>query len=159
MAIEASGVWQGGFRTRLEDDRGHAVTVDLPSDEDGQDSGTSALELSVLSLAGCVVTIFLLVARRRRLPLEAASIQLKAERRAGAPTIESVDGVLTVRSTATDEDVATALRLTLKTCPVGVLFERAGVPVRVRVVRETPTQGTTPLAEGPARAAPFDQTS
>jgi len=129
--MEARGTWQSGFETRVEDSRGHTVTVDLPVDEGGRDSGTSALELMVLSLAGCVSTIFGLIARKRRLAFEGFEIVLTAVRPEGAPTIERIHGIVEVRTSASREDVDTVLRLTLKTCPVGVLLERAQVPVEV----------------------------
>jgi len=90
--MQATGRWGGGFRTELKDDRGHSVTVDLPTDEEGTDAGTSALELNVLSLAGCITTIFALVARRRRLAFEAMTIALSADRPEGSRTIASVTG-------------------------------------------------------------------
>lgn len=129
--MDARGVWQGGFETRLEDDRGHSVTVDLPVNEGGKDAGTSALELLVLSFAGCISTIFHLIAQKRRLSFTQLTIALTAERPARAPTIERVHGRLEVRTSAPKEEVETALRLTLKTCPVGVLLERAHIPVEV----------------------------
>jgi len=135
--MKAIGTWQGGFRTILEDGRGHTVTVDLPHDELGDNLGTSALELSVLSLAGCITTIFALVARKRRLTFEAMTVELDAQRPEGAPTITSVDGVLRVTTSASVEDVETTLRITLRTCPAGVIYERAHIPVRVRAVVET----------------------
>ena len=132
--MKGNGTWEGGYRTRLHDGRGHEVTVDLTPEEGGSDSGTSALELSVLSLAGCITTIFALVAKRRRLSFEAMNVELDAERPPGARTITSVDGILRVETSAPVEDVATALNLTLRTCPVGVLYEQAHIPVRVRPI-------------------------
>jgi putative redox protein len=136
--MKAVGAWKGGFRTQLEDTRGHSVVVDLPEDEEGGDLGTSALELSVLSLAGCITTIFALVAKRRRLRFEDLRVELEAARPRGSPTVGSVDGVLRVVTSAPAEDVETALNITLGTCPVGVLFERAHIPVRVRAVVVAP---------------------
>jgi len=78
--MQAIGTWAGGYRTVLEDGRTHSVTVDLPRDEGGDSTGTSALELAVLSLAGCITTIFTLIARRRRLSFSGMSIALEAER-------------------------------------------------------------------------------
>ncbi len=117
----------------LDDGRGHSVVIDLPSDEDGDDAGTSALELTLLSLAGCVLTIFPLVAHRRRLTVDGMEVHLQGHRGPRAPTIERVDGTLCLRSRDSAEDLGTALRLTTRTCPVGVLFERAGVPVDIRL--------------------------
>lgn len=136
--MQAMGTWRGGYRTVLEDGRTHTVTVDLPRDEGGESAGTSALELAVLSLAGCITTIFALVARRRRLAFVGMSIALEADRPLGAPTLTRVRGTFRLRTDATLDEVSTALRLTLRTCPVGVLFEKAGIPVDVAPVIESP---------------------
>jgi len=129
--MEVVGEWKGGFETRLDDSRGHPVTIDLPGDEGGKDAGTSALELGMLSLAGCINTIFLLIAQRRHLELSRLTIRLTGERPEGAPTIQRVRGRLEVGTHASAEDVETVLRLTLKTCPMGVIFARAQIPVEV----------------------------
>ncbi len=131
--MKAVGTWQGGYRTVLEDSSGHSVTVDLPRDEGGDDVGPFALELSVLSLAGCITTIFALVAKRRRLKFDAMKVELEADRPKGSPTIASVEGVLRLETSAPREDVQTTLDITLRTCPVGVLYEKAHIPVRVRL--------------------------
>ncbi len=139
----ASGVWKGGFQTVLNDGRNHEITVDLPDDEAGEDAGTSALELSVLSLAGCISTIFTLVARRRRLTFDTLRVDLEAERPRGSPTITGVTGTLHVGTVASVDDVRAALGITMRTCPVGVLFERANIPLAVGVAIE-PVAGTGP---------------
>jgi putative redox protein len=137
--MRATGIWLGGFETELSDGRGHKVAVDLDPEEGGQDCGTSALELAVLSLAGCITTIFTLVARRRRLAFEAMRVDLSAERPPGARTITGVAGTMRVTTSADAAEVATALNLTLRTCPVGVIFERAQIPIRVEPLVEKPT--------------------
>lgn len=146
--MKAIGVWESGFRSRLQDGRGHEVTIDLPADEDGGNAGTSALELCVLSLAGCILTIFSLVAQRRRLPFEAMKIELEALRPERSLTIATVEGVLRVTTSAPAEDVATALSITLRTCPVGVLLDQARVPVHVRpiVIHTARPEGAAPAA-------------
>lgn len=136
--MQAIGTWAGRYRTVLEDGRTHSVIVDLPRDEGGESAGTSALELAVLSLAGCITTIFALVARRRRLGFVGMSIALEAERPEGAPTVTKVRGTFRLRTEASQDEVATALRLTLRTCPVGLIFEKAGIPVEVAPVVERP---------------------
>jgi len=131
--MRAVGTWQGGYQTLLEDTGGHFVTVDLPRDEGGENLGPFALELSVLSLAGCITTIFAIVAKKRRLSFQGMKVDLEAARPEGSRTITSVDGVLRVVTSASRNDVETALSITMRTCPVGVLFERARVPVHVRL--------------------------
>jgi putative redox protein len=136
--MQAIGTWTHGYETILEDAHAHRVTVDLPVDEGGRSAGASALELCVLSLAGCITTIFALVARRRRLVLQGMTVALEADRPPGSPTITRVHGTLRVRTKADPAEVETALRLTLKTCPVGVLFERAQIPVEVTPIVLSP---------------------
>ena len=150
--MEARGVWKGGFETRLDDGRGHGVTIDLPSDEGGSDAGTSSLELLVLSLAGCIITIFGLVAAKRRLTFEGLTVSLTANRPPRSPTIQAVRGRLTVRTEATREEVEAVARLTLRTCPVGVLFERANVPIELSV--EITPSPPTPQDGVPRPSAP-----
>ena len=123
------------------------MTVDLPVDEGGQNAGTSALELGVLSLAGCITTIFGLVAKKRKLVFTGLTISLTAERPRGAPTIERVHGALEVQTDASKEDIETILRLTLKTCPMGVIFERAHIPVDVTIaISPTPRREAHPVS-------------
>jgi putative redox protein len=141
--MKAVGTWQGGYRTLLEDEDGHYVTVDLPVDEGGEDLGPFALELSVLSLAGCITTIFALVAERRRVAFQGMKVELQAERPKGSPTIASVEGVLRVETFVPRDEVDTVLGITLRTCPVGVIFDRAHIPVRVRL------EVVAPVAPGP----------
>jgi len=146
--MQARATWKGGFETHLEDGRGHRVTVDLPVDEGGRDVGTSALELMVLSLAGCISTIFALIAEKRKLTYDGMTISLTAVRPRGAPTITKVEGRIAVQSAAAQGEVETVVRLTVRTCPVGALLERAHVPIEVEVVVTPPSlaakQGSDP---------------
>lgn len=143
--MQAIGTWKGGYETVLEDERAHSVTVDLPINEGGRSAGPSALELCVLSLAGCISTIFATVAHKRRLAFHGMSIALEAERPAGAPTITRVRGTVRVRTRAEKAEVDTALRLTLKTCPVGVIFERAKIPVEITLIVTPGSAGVSPV--------------
>jgi len=129
--MQAIGTWKNGYETLLEDAHAHSVVVDLPIDEGGRSIGPSALELCALSLAGCITTIFAVVARKRHLAFQGMTVALEAERPPGARTITRVRGTLRVRTRAEPTEVETVLRLTLKSCPVGVLFEQAHIPVEI----------------------------
>ena len=121
----------GGYETELDDGRGHTVTVDEPLEDGGTNKGTSAHELLLLSLTGCITTIFHIIAEKRKLAFEGFTVSLKAERSRGTPSIQRVHGTVEVRTNAPPEEVETILRLTVKSCPVGSLFDRAHVPVEV----------------------------
>ena len=136
--MHATAVWNGGFKTTLDDGRGHTIVVDLPKDEDGQDAGCTALELSVQSLAGCISTIFALIARKRKIEFSSMRVDLEADRPEGAPTITNVHGTFHITTSASEEEVETALRLTLKTCPAGVIYHGAGIPIDIKAVVSAP---------------------
>jgi len=129
--MQAIATWRNGYETLLEDAHAHSVVVDLPVDEGGRSVGPSAIELCVLSLAGCITTIFAVVARKRHLVFQGMTVALEAERPRGAPTITRVRGTLRIRTRAEPAEVEAALRLTMKTCPVGVIFEQAHIPVEI----------------------------
>lgn len=142
--MQAIGTWKGGFETVLEDGRAHTVLVDLPAQEGGHSSGTSALELCILSLAGCITTTFAIVAHKRRLAYQGLTVALEAERPKGSPTISRIRGTVRVRTRTEASEVETALRHTIRTCPVGVIFERAQIPVDVSlIVSPIPTPGAS----------------
>ncbi|MDK2463414.1 MAG: osmotically inducible protein C, partial [Candidatus Korarchaeota archaeon] len=56
-----------GFRSVIDDGRGHSVVTDLPKDMGGTDTAPTALELAVMALAGCITTIFAMVAKGKGL--------------------------------------------------------------------------------------------
>ena len=143
--MHAFATWKGGHEALLEDDRAHSVTVDLPVDEGGRSQGPSALELSLLALAGSIATVFASVAEGKRVPFHGVSVALEAERPKGAPTITRVRGTLRVRTHASFSEVEAALRLTLHTSPVSVLFERAQIPIEVSPILLPTISGAAPL--------------
>ncbi len=149
----ARGSWSAPFTTVLEDGRGHRIEVDLTREEGGSDRSTSSLELAVLSLAGCITTIFAIVARKRRLPFEALSIDLEADRPPRSRTVTAIRGTVTVTTSAPEADVGTAVEVTVRTCPVGVLFHGAGIPVEVRTVVRRPAGPAASGSEVAARPA------
>lgn len=143
--MQAIGTWKGGFESVLEDGRAHSVVVDLPVHEGGHSAGTSPLELCLLSLAGCITTTFALVAHKRHLSYQGLTVALEGERPPGSPTISRVRGSLRVRSRSDRTEIETILRLTLKSCPVGVIFERAHIPVDVQLIITLPSSVALPF--------------
>ncbi len=132
--MKAASAWISGFRSVVDNGRTHSVVVDLPREQGGEDLGPTALELALMSLAGCVGTIFAIVARKRGLSYESLKVELEAEK--GEKTIESVKGVMKVKTAASREEVETTLRLTMEICPVGLIFEKAGIKPEIKVELE-----------------------
>jgi uncharacterized OsmC-like protein len=125
--MKVSSKWIAGYVSETDNGRGHRVVVDMPPAKEGTDTGPTALELSVMALAGCVTTIFRTMARTRKWEFQAMTVEMDAEQSPGALTVDRIRGKFTIRTKASREEVETTLRLTLHECPVGVLFEKAGI--------------------------------
>ena len=131
--MKSKAIWIEGFQSRLDNDRGHEVLVDLSTCKGGEDIGCSSLELTLMSLAGCITTIFAVVAKKSRFEFDGLEAEVRGVK--GNRTIESVD--IEVRVKASDPVKAErVLKNTLKTCPVGILFEDAGVKITHNLIVE-----------------------
>ena len=113
-------------RLAADDRYGHSVILDL-SDKEYTQTGPSALELCVMSLAGCVETIFLLVAEKKRINVEDTVIDVEAIEPKEGNTIAEAKFVINVKSESDTIRIQSAIEYAIKNCLVGILFEKAGV--------------------------------
>lgn len=120
------------LRIAVDNGRAHSVCLDLPS-EIGTDMGPTALELGVMSYAGCFATIFALVAKKMRVPLKDLEVKLEALKTEEVGTVTEASFNIVVKTDASDETVQKMFKLTVENCPVGKLFEKAGVKVSYNI--------------------------
>lgn len=125
-----------GFRIDVDDGRSHAVCLDLSREDDGTDMGPSALELCVMSHAGCYATIFVLTAKKMRFSLKDLEVKVKAVKSEEAGTLTEEKFEIIVRIDAPEDRVQRIHKLTLQSCPVGKLFEKAGVKISYDIKTE-----------------------
>ena len=123
--------WVKNYQSVVDNGRNKAVIMDLPPGKEGDDTAPTALEFAVMSLSGCIGTIYSLVAKKMRLSFEKLHVELEAEKGPEDPTIASVRAEVFIKSSDPVEKLQKCLDTTMKTCPVGVLYEKAGVPVEV----------------------------
>jgi uncharacterized OsmC-like protein len=123
------------FRIALDDGRSHSVCVDLQIDE-GSDMGPTPLELCVMSFAGCYAIIFALTAKKMRIQLKKLNVRLEAVETEEAGTITEASLDIKVKADASQDRIDRLHKLTVKNCPVGKLFEKAGVKTRYNVRAE-----------------------
>jgi putative redox protein len=117
-----------GFEIALDNGRSHCSVVDQPTDT-FPGLGPTPLELCVMSHAGCYATICALTAKKMRLPLKGCDVKVEAVKSEEAGTITEEAFDITLRVDAPEDRVQRLHELTLKNCPVGVLFEKAGVKI------------------------------
>jgi uncharacterized OsmC-like protein len=110
--------------------RGHTLVQDKPATSGGADEGPMASELLLAGLLACQHSTFVKVAAKRRV---AAAIQgLDGEMDFKDGEISALRVRFTLATDATDEQVATLLRLTDKTCTISQVLK---VPVEGSFVR------------------------
>ncbi len=134
--VKARAVWISRYRSALDNERGHSVVVDLPPGDGGEDTGATALELAVMAFAGCVTTIFKKVAEKRKLEYSGLIVEMEAEK--GEKTVERCEATLRIWTKAAKEEVEKTLKLTEKICPVGLIFQKAGIKTDWKIEIETP---------------------
>jgi putative redox protein len=125
------------FEIALDNGRSHSLIVDQPT-ETSPGLGPTPLELCLMSHIGCYATICALTAQKMRLNLKGCVVAIEALKSQETGTIaeEKVDIVFEVD--APEDRIQRLHELTLKNCPVGILFEKAGVKINysLRTVKE-----------------------
>lgn len=117
------------FRIDVDDRRNHAVPLDL-SPPDGTDMGPSALELCVMSFAGCYATIFVLTTKKMRFSLKNLEVKVDGIKSEDVGTIIEANVDIFVDADVPKERLERAHKLTVQNCPVGKLFEKADVKIK-----------------------------
>ena len=122
-----------GFEIAIDNGRSHSIIADQPT-ETHPGLGPTPLELCIMSHAGCYATICALTAKRMRLPLKGCEVKIEAvkNQELGTITEETFDIVLNLD--ASEDRVQRLHELTLKNCPVGILFEKAGVKITYNLI-------------------------
>lgn len=123
------------LRIAVDNGRAHSVCLDLPP-ELGTDTGPTALELGVMSYAGCFATIFALMAKKMRVPLKDLEVKLEALKTEEAGTVTEASFDIAVKAEASEKTIQRIFKLTVENCPVGKLFEKAGVKVSYNIKTE-----------------------
>ncbi len=121
-----------GYELALDNGRAHATVADQPT-ETSPGLGPTPLELCVMSHAGCYVTIAALTAEKMRLKLVGCDAKVEAEKSPETGTIgaETFDIIFTLD--APEDRIQRLHELTLKNCPVGILYELAGVKLTYKI--------------------------
>ena len=86
-----------------------------------------------MSHAGCYATIAQLVVGKMRIQLKGLEVTVDAVKSQEAGTIVEETFDILIKTDATEEQVQQLHEHTLKNCPVGVLFEKAGVKITYNI--------------------------
>jgi uncharacterized OsmC-like protein len=135
--IKARATWVENVRSKVDNQRNHSVECDLSTAAGGTDCGPTALELSLMALADCGVTIFADVCKKSNIKLKQVEVNVEADKSPDSPMISGVTMKVNVSSDARKELLEAAWRRTEANCPVKVIFEQ---PTPVKVEFESKTE-------------------
>jgi putative redox protein len=123
-------------RTIVDNSRTHTVVCDLPIAKDGQDTGPTALELAVMSLADCAATIFADVAKKSKIDIADVEIVAEAEKPADSPVLSGVKLKVKISAKAREQLIRACWRRTEANCPVVAIFKKP-IPIEVELEATT----------------------
>ena len=127
----------GCYQSVVDNGRHQGLVLDLPEQKKGDDVGPTALELSGMALAGCISTIWAVVANNSSCSYRKMIVELDLDKPDNAPTFTKGTAVVKVDSDETEEKLERILEKTVNACPVGKLFEAANVEITTRLEKTT----------------------
>lgn len=117
----------GCFQSVVDNGRHHGIVLDLPEAKAGDDLGPTALELAAMALAGCVSTIWAVVAKNSGVSYRKMIVEMDIQKGDKDPTFTGGSMKVRVDSDEEEDRLKRILDKTLQACPVGKLFEQAGI--------------------------------
>jgi len=128
--ITAKATWVENVRSIVDNQRTHSVICDMSTAAGGTDTGPTALELSMMALADCGVTIFADVCKKSNIELSKVEVTVEAEKSPDSPIVSGVTMKVNASSKARKELLDAAWRRTEANCPVLYIFKDP-IPVKV----------------------------
>jgi uncharacterized OsmC-like protein len=133
--IKVNAKWVENVRSVADNSRTHSVVCDLPQGKDGDDSGPTAIELALMALADCGVTIFSDVCKKSNIELNKVEATVVAEKMPTSPVITGVSMKVNVSAKARKALLDGAWRRTEANCPVISIFTEQ-IPVKIEFETE-----------------------
>jgi uncharacterized OsmC-like protein len=128
--IKATAKWIENVRSLVDNSRTHSVVCDLSTPAGGSDTGPTALELALMALADCAVTIFADVCRQSKIEVTKVEAVAEAEKSPDSPILTGVTVKTKVWAAARKELLEGAWRRTEANCPVLSIFKEP-IPLKV----------------------------
>lgn len=135
--IKATARWIDNVRTIADNSRTHSLVLDLETEKGGDDTGPTALELAVMALADCAITIFADVCKQSKIKLSKLEAVAEAEKPPDSPRLTGLKIKVNVSAKAREKLLKAAWRRTEAMCPVVSIFKD---PIPLEVELETTTE-------------------
>ena len=128
--IKVNAKWVQNVQSIADNSRGHSMVLDLGTAKGGDNTGPSALELAIMSLADCAVTIFADVCKQSNVKISKLEVVAEADKPADSPRLTSLNLKITVVSKARKQKLDAVWRRTEANCPVVSIFQD-NIPIKI----------------------------
>ena len=128
--IKVNAKWVENVQTIADNTRGHSIVLDLGTAKGGNDTGPSAVELAIMSLADCAVTIFADVCKKNNVEISKIEVVTEADKPANSPKLTGVNLKVTVASKSRKQKLDAVWRRTEANCPVVSIFQD-NIPIKI----------------------------
>lgn len=130
--IKATAKWVENVQSVADNTRGHEIVLDLGTASGGTNKGPSALELAIMSLADCAVTIFADVCKKSNVELSRMEVTAEAEKPSDSPVLTGVNIKVKLAAKARKQKLDAIWRRTEANCPVVFIFKE-NIPINIEV--------------------------
>jgi len=127
---KATAKWIGNVRSIVDNSRTHSVVCDLSTAAGGADTGPTAVELAVMALADCALTIFADVCKQSKIELSKLEVVAEAEKPPNSPKLTGANIKVNVSAKARKQLLEGAWRRTEANCPVLSIFKEP-IPLKI----------------------------
>jgi len=132
VKIKATAKLIENVRTIADNARTHSIVLDLGKNKGGDDTGPTALELAIMALADCAITICADVAKNSKITLTKAEAIAEAEKSPDSPKLTGVNMKVRISGKARKQLLEALWRRTEANCPVLYIFKES-IPLKVEL--------------------------
>lgn len=134
MIVKAE--WIEGIKFKVNNGKGHEIISDVPEKYKGTNQGPTGLEMMIMGLASCISAVFVIVTNNSGVQYSQLSVEIEADKPKGEKTIVSAKAKVNVKSDAPREKLERILEKVMNICPVGLIFEKAGIKIETELIAE-----------------------
>ena len=92
--------------------------------------------MAVMGLAVCISAVFVIISNNSGIQVSALSAETEADKPKGEKTLTAAKTIIRVKSDAPEEKLKRILNKAVNICPVGIIFEKAGIKVETELIAE-----------------------
>ncbi|MHA1124258.1 MAG: OsmC family protein [Candidatus Heimdallarchaeota archaeon] len=131
--MEIISKWIEKYKFSVTNGRNATYTLDVPEIYGGDDTGPTALELSLMGLVGCLGTSYKMVADKMHLTVNDIEVKAKAEKTMQDKTITAIHIAVIIKSEDPKDKLEKCLQMAEENCPVDLIFHQTTIPIETKL--------------------------